>query len=206
MTLHVVRCYECIIVGMAAAVPLWRVVAVFLRIGNLTFGGGEPTMAALQQELVERRRWLKQEQYALAYALARITPGTNALAYCAAMSWLLGGWPAAVGAVLAASAPSAAVVIALTVLYEAVKNDPLASGAITGLLAAAVGMMAAAAWNLIQARLDRQRRVRTLCLMLASLLLAAGFQLSPITILALAAAVGSLWWSPATEVGAREPA
>ncbi len=177
---------------------------VFLRIGNLTLGGGEPTMAALQQELVERRRWLKPEHYALAYALARITPGTNVLAYCAAMSWLLGGWPAAVGAVLAASLPSAAVVVAVTVLYDAVKGDPLASGAIAGLLAAAVGMMAAAAWNLIQARLDRERRLRTLCLTLASLFLAAVFQLSPITVLALAAAIGSLWPSPAAQVGARE--
>ena len=49
---------------------------IFLRVGNLTFGGGDPTMAALQSELVGSRRWLSAEQYALIYALARITPAS----------------------------------------------------------------------------------------------------------------------------------
>jgi len=57
---------------------------IFLRVGNLTFGGGDPTMAALQSELVAGRRWLDEEQYGLIYGLARITPGTNLLAFSAA--------------------------------------------------------------------------------------------------------------------------
>src|SRR5579872_3489231 len=57
---------------------------IFLRVGNLTFGGGDPTMAALQSELVHTRGWLTAEQYALIYGLARITPGTNLLAFSAA--------------------------------------------------------------------------------------------------------------------------
>lgn len=188
-----------------AAVPLRRVVLIFLRINNLTLGGGEPAMAALQRELVERRRWLKPEHYGLAYALARITPGTNVLACCAAMAWFLRGWPGAVLCVIAASVPSAMVVIGLTELYETVKGYPPAAGAIGGLLAAAVGMMAAAAWNLIRARLGRTQRVRTLTLALASVWLSAGWSLSPIWILGLAAALGSLWRTSAAEAGARDP-
>jgi len=50
---------------------LKRLTWIFLRVGNLTFGGGDPTMAALQSELVVTRRWLSAEQYALIYGLAR---------------------------------------------------------------------------------------------------------------------------------------
>jgi chromate transport protein ChrA len=39
-------------------VSLARLSLIFLRISNLTMGGGDPTMAALERELVERRRWL----------------------------------------------------------------------------------------------------------------------------------------------------
>lgn len=176
-----------------AAVPVTRLVGMFLRIGNLTFGGGEPTMALLQQELVVRRGWATSEQYALAYALARITPGTNVLAYCAAMAWFLGGWPAAVACVVAATAPSAAVVVALTVVYEAVKNHPLASGAIGGLVAGAAGMMAAAAWNLLRPRLGPSQRWRTLLLASGALVAVARFGVSPVVVLGLAALIGSLW-------------
>ena len=71
---------------------LRRLTSIFFRVGNLTFGGGDPTMAALQSELVATRRWLDEEQYGLIYGLARITPGTNLLAFCAAAGWLIAGW------------------------------------------------------------------------------------------------------------------
>src|ERR1700719_4180292 len=55
----------------------WRNVSwLYTRIGSTTFGGGDPTMAALQGELFARK-WLDRERYGLIYALARATPGTN---------------------------------------------------------------------------------------------------------------------------------
>src|SRR5438309_8949921 len=59
---------------------LARLTAVFFRIGNTTFGGGDPTVAALRRELIDRKGWLTDNDYAIAYALARVTPGTNVLA------------------------------------------------------------------------------------------------------------------------------
>ncbi len=85
--------------------PLLRDVSlVFLRIGNTTVGGGEPTIALLQQEMI-RRGWLSPEQFGIAYALARITPGTNMLAFCAAAGWYVWGLMGALCAVLAVTVP-----------------------------------------------------------------------------------------------------
>lgn len=162
-------------------------------------------MAALQQELVERRRWLKPEQYALAYALARITPGTNVLAFCAGAAWYVGGWAAAVGAVVAGTAPSAVLAVLLTMAYERIKADALAQGAIGGLLAAAVGMMAAAAWNLVRPRLAPGNRLRTAVLALGSLVLLVLLAVPPIPVLALAAGVGAVWRCPECARPQREP-
>ena len=53
-------------------------------------------MAALQSELVTRHGWLSREKYGLVYGLARITPGTNILAFCAGTAWELKGWPGAI--------------------------------------------------------------------------------------------------------------
>jgi hypothetical protein len=64
---------------------LGRLTRAFVRIGNTTFGGGDTTMAALQREFIDRRGWITQEDYAVAFSLARITPGTNVVAFCAAV-------------------------------------------------------------------------------------------------------------------------
>jgi chromate transporter len=177
---------------------LSRMTALYLRVSNLTFGGGDPTMAALYTELVERRRWLSAETYGLVYALARITPGTNMLAFCAGTAWAVLGWRAAVLAVVAATVPASIVVVLLTVGYGALQHHPRAMAAIGGTLAAAVGMMATSAWQLLASHLTAhgwRRALRAIALAGAALLLAVA-GIAPIGILALAGAVGFAWPSP----------
>lgn len=169
---------------------------IYFRVGNLTFGGGDPTMAALHSELVVTRDWLPPERYGLIYALARITPGTNLLAFCAGTAWELAGWPGAVAAVVAVTVPSALVVVLLTAGYQVLKSNPPAMAAIAGTLAAAVGMMAAGVWQLAGPHLVRGRRLRALLLVLGSFALVFRFDLSPVLVLALAAAAGALWRVP----------
>ena len=175
---------------------LKRLTWIFLRVGNLTFGGGDPTMAALHTELVVTRSWLTAEQYALIYGLARITPGTNLVAFSAAAGWQILGWMAAVLAVLAMTVPPSVAVVLLTSGYQAFNSNPLAMAAIGGMLAAASGMMATAAWQLLRPEIRVGRRLRAAVLFLASLGASLGFSMSPIAVLGLAALVGIFWRTP----------
>ena len=175
------------------SVSLRRIFWIFLRIGNLTFGGGEPTMAALQSELVANHGWVAPERYGLIYALCRITPGTNMLACSAGLGYELLGWLGALVAVAAVTVPSGAVVVLLTAGYQSWKANPLAMAAIGGTLAAAVGMMAAAAWQLLRPHLAGRGKVRALAVFGGSVLLSLRFELSPILLLGLAALVGFFW-------------
>src|SRR5207237_1262734 len=93
---------------------LGAIAGLFLRAGNLTFGGGHVITATLQRELVNRLGWLTLDQYGLAQSLAKITPGTGILAFCAATAWMLRRWTGALVAVVVASAPSAVFVVRLT--------------------------------------------------------------------------------------------
>ena len=173
--------------------PLRALTLLFLRIVNLTFGGGDPTMAALQRELVERRGWLAAEKYGLSYGLARVTPGTNLLAFCAATAWLLRGWRGALLALVAATVPSAVLVVWLSYAYQVLTANHYGAGAIGGMLAAAVGMMIAAAWNLARPHVRSRTWPRTLVLVAGSLALSLGLGMPPIQVLALAALAGLLW-------------
>jgi chromate transporter len=179
-----------------APLSLRRLSLICLRVSNLTFGGGDPTMAALQSELVTRHGWLPPEKYVLVYALARITPGTNILAFCAGAAWELKGWPGAILAVLAATVPSAIAVVLLTAGYESLQHNARALAAIAGTLAAAVGMMALSAWQLLRPHMRRRHALRALLLAATSALLSYRFRMSPIVVLGLAALAGFFWRAP----------
>lgn len=179
---------------MAALKPsLAALASIYTKLGNTTFGGGDPTIAALQRELGERRGWLSQEQFALAFSLSRVTPGTNVLAFCAATAYQLSGWMASVMAVLGASAPAAVLAVWLTLGFESAVRNAYTNGAILAVLAAVTGMMVASSFALARPSLNRRGWPRVVLLSGGTLLLREAWNLSPLQIMAFASAVGALW-------------
>lgn len=166
---------------------------LFLRIGNTTFGGGDPTMAALHREMVERRGWITNEQFGLCYSLARVTPGTNVLAFCAASAWLAGRWGGSILAVLAACVPSAVLSVVLVRSYEAWPASATVQGAAGGMIAAVAGMMLASALLLFRGQVTHGGVPRALLLTAGSAVLVGWLDWSPVPVLGIAAAAGALW-------------
>jgi chromate transporter len=66
----------------AARPSLGQIADVFIRYGNFTLGGGSATSAVIHGQIVTRRHWVTDRQFALCFALGRLTPGTNVLAFC----------------------------------------------------------------------------------------------------------------------------
>jgi chromate transporter len=162
---------------------------VFLRNGTFTFGGGDATTASLQRELVANREWLSEHDFAACYAVSRVTPGTNLLAFCTAVGWTLLGLRGALSALLLASIPGAVVLMLMTGFYAAATGNPWLMSGIHAALAAAVGIMLAAVWTLLRGPL-RRRPARTLVFAIPALVLSLYGLLSPLEVLALAATVG----------------
>src|SRR5262249_41881351 len=127
------------------------------------------------------------------YALARVAPGTNLLAFCVAVGWSLLGWPGALLALLSLSVPSAALVILITHIYESWHTHPLAQTVIQGLLAATIGIIVASAWALVRPALTSGKWIRTFVIVTGAIILTLRFSVSPLRVLALAALVGLIW-------------
>jgi chromate transporter len=162
--------------------------AVYLKIGNTTFGGGDPTMALLQRELTGRG-WITREDFALAYSLARVTPGTNILAFCAATGGRVLGLAGALAAVLAVTLPSAILAVLLTRGFEAWRTHPLAMAAIGGTVAAVSGMMWASVWLLVKPYIG----LRAILFTGGAFLAAWKFHVTPVPVILTAALAGYFW-------------
>ncbi len=169
---------------------LGAITALFFRSGSFTVGGGTTIQAVLHLELVDRRRWLSSSEFGLVYGLARFTPGTSILACSAALAWRLGGWPAAVAAVVAVSLPASFLILALLDGYERIRALPWVAQAISGALVAVVALIAVSSWRLVQPYASRRRWVRIVLLSGGATAALASGVLSPIAILALAIVVG----------------
>jgi chromate transporter len=180
-----------------AAPTLRKLTGIFFRIGNTTFGGGLPTIAALQRELVDQRKWLSPEDYALAFSLSRVTPGTNVIAFCAATgAQILGFWGALSGA-LSETVPSAILAVLMTQGYESWRTNAWVIAGIAGTIAAVVGMMWASIYMLVSPYFrDWRSALRGAIITLAAFLGLWKFGLSPLTIIVLAAIVGVIWPEP----------
>jgi chromate transport protein ChrA len=99
--------------------------------------------------------------------------------------------------VLAVTIPSSALAVWLTGTYESAQGNRWALAAIGGMLAAAVGMMVAAAWLLVRPHLSSRTWLRTLVLVAVPAVLALKFSVPPVQVLAAAAVAAWLW--PAAE-------
>lgn len=167
--------------------------SVVFRIGNTTFGGGYITIMMLGRDFVDRRRWLKQGEYDLAFSLARVTPGTNIVAFCAAIGSLMKGWPGALAAVLAITVPSAAIAVALMQTFVSWRNQPWAMAALAGTVAAVTGMMWATVWMLAKPHLGKKKNSLRAITILGGCCLAAWLGVNPLPIILVATVVGFLW-------------
>lgn len=162
----------------------------------MTFGGGSATIATLHHEIVTRRDWVTQQQFDLSYALSRLTPGTNLLAFSTAIGWLVSRWSGALVVLLASSIPCSVLAVLVTIAYQFLSQHPLALVALHGALAAAVGIVAATAWTLIRPHIKQTRKLKITAFAVGAFFLASLSHMQPIYILLLAAMIGAVLPQP----------
>lgn len=91
----------------------------FFKIGLFTFGGGYAMIAVIQREIVERKKWIAQEDFLDIIAIAESTPGPLAINSATYVGYkkcgVLGSTFATLGVVL----PSFIIIFAISFFFDA---------------------------------------------------------------------------------------
>jgi chromate transporter len=176
---------------------------VIFRISNTTFGGGYITMAALKRELVDDRHWITETDYALSFALARITPGTNIIAFCAGVGSIMRGVTGAIAAVVASTIPSALIALFLMVMFDSWQHNPFMAAALGAALAAACGMLWSVVITIVRPLLGSpSRTLRGVIIVTAAFVVSWVLGWTPVPVIVATALIGYFWKDPA---GDKEP-
>jgi chromate transporter len=140
---------------------------VFLRLGLTAFGGPAAHIAMMHAEFVERRAWLTREQFLDLVGAAGLIPGPSSTEVAIYIGHRRAGWRGLVVAGLCFIMPAALMVTAIAWAYMRYGGLPAAWGALHGVKAVIIAIVA-------QALLALSRTAMKTVWQLAVALLAAG--------------------------------
>jgi chromate transporter len=123
-------------------------VRYFLYLGTFGFGGPVALIGFMHRDLVERRRWIDEDEYRLGVALAQIMPGPLAAQLAIALGYFQRGVLGATAVGLAFVLPSFIMVIGISIAYKRFGGSWWMQALFYGIGAAVIAIIAIAAYKL----------------------------------------------------------
>ncbi|HMM84250.1 chromate efflux transporter [Azohydromonas sp.] len=172
--------------------PWLGAVAVFYQAGALVFGGGHVVLPLLQAGVVPPG-WVSNDAFLAGYGAAQAVPGplfTFAAYLGAAMPAPLGGWAGGLALLVVIFVPAFLLVAGALPFWEAMRQRDGVRRAMGGINAAVVGVLGAALYDPVWTSAIHSRADFGLALAAFGLLVHA--RMSPVLVVAIAAAAGWL--------------
>jgi chromate transporter len=133
------------------------------------FGG---VLAVVQRELVERKRWMTNEEFVEDWAVAQIMPGPNVVNLSIMIGDRYFGLRGAFAALAGMLTFPLMLVLALAVVYAQFSSHPAVAGALRGMGAVAAGLIAGVGIKLF-ASIPNHPLGRPLCLVITGVTIIA---------------------------------
>jgi chromate transporter len=141
---------------------------------------------------LSKRGWQSDGEHRQLYAVSRLTPGTNLLAYATGVGWQARGLAGAIAAWLASSLPASIIAVLAAITYESLSQSRLFSVVVLVGTAVAIILLLGSAWHLAKPHLTRSTGIRS-GVVAATVLAFSIIDTTPSIILLVAAAVGAVW-------------
>jgi chromate transporter len=126
---------------------------VFLKLGATAFGGPAAHVAAIQTEVVDRKKWLSRERLLDLYATTNLIPGPNSTELVMQIGYERAGWPGLVVAGSSFILPAMLMVWGLAWGYQQFQFLPQVKYIFAGLQPVVAGLVAQSLWKLSKSAL-----------------------------------------------------
>ena len=168
----------------------------FFKIGLFTFGGGYAMIALLEEEFIQRRRWLDKDEFLDMTAIAESTPGPVAINSATYLGYKLAGVPGAATAAVAVCLPSFLIIYAISLFFEQFTQLTVIASAFKGIQVCVIYLIFSAGVRMLKA-LDKSPFatgvLAAVMLVMVGLSL-AGVSVSSILLILLSGAAGVAAW------------
>lgn len=168
----------------------------FFKIGLFTFGGGYAMIALLEEEFIQRRKWLDKDEFLDMAAIAESTPGPVAINSATYLGYKLAKVPGAATATVAVCLPSFLIIYAISLFFEQFTQLTVIANAFKGIQVCVIYLIFSAGVRMLKS-LDKSPFATGV---LAAVMLAmvglslAGVSVSSILLILLSGAAGVAAW------------
>lgn len=166
---------------------LWKLYALFFKMGMFTFGGGYAMLPILKSEAVEKQKWLSEEELLNYYSIGQCTPGIIAVNAASFIGYKLRGLPGLISATLGVISPSVIIIIAVAALLGKYMDNQYVQWAFGGIRISVIALIISTVWDMWKKGVKNIRGYITF--IIAAVLLWC-FDLSAVVIVMLAAGGG----------------
>ena len=120
----------------------------FFKIGAFPFGGGYAMLPLIQREIVEKRKWITNDDILEVVAIAESTPGPIAVNSATFVGYRTGGFSGALLATLGVVLPSFAVILAISFVLREFESLKAVQYAFSGIRAGVLALVLKALWSM----------------------------------------------------------
>ena len=168
----------------------------FFKIVLFTFGGGYAMIALLEEEFIQRRKWLDKDEFLDMAAIAESTPGPVAINSATYLGYKLAKVPGAATATVAVCLPSFLIIYAISLFFEQFTQLTVIANAFKGIQVCVIYLIFSAGVRMLKA-LDKSPFatgvLAAVMLVMVGLSL-AGVSVSSILLILLSGAAGVAAW------------
>jgi len=139
-----------------------------LKLGAFTFGGGYAMIPLIEDEFVNRKKWVDSETLTDIIALAQSVPGAIAVNTAVIIGYRKKGLIGSLIAILGLALPSLITLTLITYLYESFSTNLYVAAVLKGIRACVVGLIFSAFVRLF---IPLEKSVYTMTLLITSFLI-----------------------------------
>ncbi len=114
----------------------------FAKIGAFTIGGGYAMIPLIQKEVVERRGWVKEEEFLDYLAISQSAPGILAINISIFIGEKLKGVKGSVVAALGSALPSFVMILLIALFFQDYRDNEIVNKIFMGIRPAVVALIA----------------------------------------------------------------
>jgi len=140
--------------AVSAPATVLQIFLEFLLIGATSFGGG--VVAYLRSGLVAKRAWLDDKSFVELLSISQSLPGLNSTNMAILVGDRLRGLPGALAGIVGMCLPGGLLMFVVGMVYQQHGDHALATAALKGVAAAAVGLILATAVQLAKKSLEHR--------------------------------------------------
>lgn len=158
----------------------------FAKIGAFTIGGGYAMIPLIQEEVVNKKRWIEEEDFMDVLAISQSAPGLLSVNISIFLGYRLRGTKGSVVATLGSVLPSFLIILMIAMFFAGYQDNPTVMKIFKGIRPVVVALIAVPMINMAK---KAKLNIYTAALAVATALLVTFFKISPIYILLVAGCV-----------------